>query len=85
MPMKRMEVTSFEKPSMVFFRSPVTKSHTLITLSAGAGQAPPVTFPTDAEDVMRMALKGLHDFSGGQVQNFDKSIRGTGGQVFSVG
>src|SRR5437867_2097039 len=59
--------------------------HLDYVISAGTGQSPPISFPTDAEDVMRMAFKRLHDFAGPQIQNFDKFIRRTGGQVFSVG
>src|SRR5882672_11072394 len=51
-------------------------------IGAGTGHRAAVMFPTDAEDVMRMAFKSLHDFAGGQVQNFDKSIRRAGGEVF---
>src|SRR5437660_5529329 len=60
-------------------------THLNHVIGAGTGQRPSIPFPTDAEHVMRMAFKRPHDFAGRQIQNFDKFIRRTGGQVFSVG
>ena len=71
---------------MVFFRSPVTKSHTLITLSAPAlANVRPSRFQLTPEHMMGMAFKGLHNFAAGQVQNFHKLICRAGGQVFAIG
>src|SRR6267378_2571449 len=40
-------------------------------IGAGTGQRPSVPFPTDAEHVMRMAFKRLHDFAVGHLPDFD--------------
>ena len=54
-------------------------------IGAGTGERPPIPFPTDAEHVMRMAFKRLHDLAGAQIQNLDEFIRRTRGQVLSAG